>query len=511
MRRLKSWPPILRRFMDDQPILARRPGMLERTLAMGPSPQGAGRHGRRDLRARLDHQHAAIWVQARKTEIQAHETELANQRRIAYLIESYPLLHRGRHGRDRGGQRQALRQANGRYGDSARKRSQTFNQWLRFFKQAIELPPNDPEIADRHRPRLLAPRLCSLDVEHCQGDPEGGLEPRLLAEALADYRRSVDLLEELLADSPGDPKIRRYLAEALGLGNMGCCLRMRSPNPGRRVALPPRDSDQAGVAPRHQLRRRCRSLPRAHVPGELDDLLYLVSTVHVMAGMLESKRPGGGSRGLRRQLKDDLSRSPRSCRTRDSSDRRQSVGQSAHKGAASPLRPSRQRDVMLNHRLALIIDPDNAVALNNLAWSLVQCPRRTLVRPHRGLALARKAVALEPQRMEFLEHPRRGRVSCARLGHRRQHLSASRATIHRRRAYNLFFLAMTYWHQGNKKDARAMYDRAVAWTDKHKPNDPELRKFCAEAADLLGQPCVKPGQDQGRPVANADSSITHES
>ncbi len=22
-----------------------------------------------------------------------------------------------------------------------------------------------------------------------------------------------------------------------------------------------------------------------------------------------------------------------------------------------------------------------------------------------------------------------------------------------------------------------MYDRAVAWTDKHKPDDPELRKF----------------------------------
>lgn len=42
---------------------------------------------------------------------------------------------------------------------------------------------------------------------------------------MGDYRRSVDLLEKLLADSPGDSKIRRFLAEALGLGNLGCCLR----------------------------------------------------------------------------------------------------------------------------------------------------------------------------------------------------------------------------------------------------------------------------------------------
>ena len=37
-----------------------------------------------------------------------------------------------------------------------------------------------------------------------------------------------------------------------------------------------------------------------------------------------------------------------------------------------------------------------------------------------------------------------------------------------------------------------MYDRAVAWTDKNKPDDPELRGLHAEAAALLGQPGPKP-------------------
>ena len=68
-------------------------------------------------------------------------------------------------------------------------------------------------------------------------------------------------------------------------------------------------------------------------------------------------------------------------------------------------------------------------------------------------------------------------------------------------SYNLFFLAMTYWHQGNKNDAREMYDRAVAWTDKHKPKDPELREFPRGAATLLGQPCTEPGSERGRGVA----------
>ncbi len=34
---------------------------------------------------------------------------------------------------------------------------------------------------------------------------------------------------------------------------------------------------------------------------------------------------------------------------------------------------------------------------------------------------------------------------------------------------------MTYWQQGSKEEARAMFDKAVAWADKDKPNDAELR------------------------------------
>jgi uncharacterized protein HemY len=48
-----------------------------------------------------------------------------------------------------------------------------------------------------------------------------------------------------------------------------------------------------------------------------------------------------------------------------------------------------------------------------------------------------------------------------------------------------FFLAMAHWRVGVKDKARDFYDRAVQWTDKNKPGDETLRRFRAEAAELL--------------------------
>ncbi len=53
-------------------------------------------------------------------------------------------------------------------------------------------------------------------------------------------------------------------------------------------------------------------------------------------------------------------------------------------------------------------------------------------------------------------------------------------------ANDWFFLAMAHWQLKNKEEARKWYDKAVAWTEKSKPDDEELRRFRAEAAELLG-------------------------
>jgi serine/threonine protein kinase/Flp pilus assembly protein TadD len=48
-----------------------------------------------------------------------------------------------------------------------------------------------------------------------------------------------------------------------------------------------------------------------------------------------------------------------------------------------------------------------------------------------------------------------------------------------------FFLAMAQWQLDHKDDARAWYDKALHWMRDNKPKDPELLRFRAEAADLL--------------------------
>ena len=47
------------------------------------------------------------------------------------------------------------------------------------------------------------------------------------------------------------------------------------------------------------------------------------------------------------------------------------------------------------------------------------------------------------------------------------------------------FLAMAHWKLGEKKEARASYERARVWLSKHPPSADQAR-FRAEAAALLG-------------------------
>jgi hypothetical protein len=49
-----------------------------------------------------------------------------------------------------------------------------------------------------------------------------------------------------------------------------------------------------------------------------------------------------------------------------------------------------------------------------------------------------------------------------------------------------FFLAMAQARLGNKDEARKWFDRAVLWMEKNSPKDEEMRRFQAEAAEVLG-------------------------
>jgi Tfp pilus assembly protein PilF len=52
-------------------------------------------------------------------------------------------------------------------------------------------------------------------------------------------------------------------------------------------------------------------------------------------------------------------------------------------------------------------------------------------------------------------------------------------------SFDWFFLAMAHWQLGQKDKARQWYDRAVQWMDRNQPKNEELRRFHAEATQLL--------------------------
>jgi uncharacterized protein HemY len=48
------------------------------------------------------------------------------------------------------------------------------------------------------------------------------------------------------------------------------------------------------------------------------------------------------------------------------------------------------------------------------------------------------------------------------------------------------FLAMAHARLENGNEARAWYDKAIAWIEEHRPDDEELGRFREEAEELLG-------------------------
>jgi hypothetical protein len=45
---------------------------------------------------------------------------------------------------------------------------------------------------------------------------------------------------------------------------------------------------------------------------------------------------------------------------------------------------------------------------------------------------------------------------------------------------------MAHWQLGQKDEARKWMDQAVEWMDKNQPQNDELRRFRAEATQMMG-------------------------
>jgi serine/threonine protein kinase/Tfp pilus assembly protein PilF len=150
-------------------------------------------------------------------------------------------------------------------------------------------------------------------------------------------------------------------------------------------------------------------------------------------------------------------------------------------------RQDKLHQAIAEYREAIRLKPDYASAHNNLAWGLVLSPRNPPRDYQEGLAHARRAVELESNvftlnTLALAEY---------RMGHWNESLAASHQSMAIKNGgtgngWDWFLVAMVQGRKGDKDEARKWFDRAVDWTRRHDPDDPELLQFWSEAAELLG-------------------------
>ncbi len=159
------------------------------------------------------------------------------------------------------------------------------------------------------------------------------------------------------------------------------------------------------------------------------------------------------------------------------------------------------------------LDPASVTAHNSLAWLLATSPDPQMRDPARAVGLARRAVELENK--DGLLRNTLG-VAHYRLGDWRGALASLRQSLELRQggdSFTWFFLAMTHWQLGEKREASDWYGRAVRWMEQNAPalaKDPsygeQLGRFRAEAADLLGA-YARPGFWDAKAVADCTEAI----
>jgi tetratricopeptide (TPR) repeat protein len=120
---------------------------------------------------------------------------------------------------------------------------------------------------------------------------------------------------------------------------------------------------------------------------------------------------------------------------------------------------------------AIEVHPGRADFGNQLAWLLATCPDPKSRDPKRAVELCEKAVLLAPKD-GFI----RNLVTLAK---------SNELLDGKELSFNAFFLAMAHQKLGNQAEARRWNDKAVQWMDKNKPEDEELLRFRAEAAELI--------------------------
>jgi serine/threonine protein kinase/Tfp pilus assembly protein PilF len=144
-------------------------------------------------------------------------------------------------------------------------------------------------------------------------------------------------------------------------------------------------------------------------------------------------------------------------------------------------------------RAAVAARPNSAELHNGIAWDLATSPDAQFRDLRLALELASRAVELAPNEGFYwntlgVAHYRAGdwHGAIAALG---KSMTLGKGGD----SYDWFFLAMACWQLGRRDESHDWYERAVRWTAEHQPQNEELVRFRAEAERVLQVERPAPG------------------
>jgi tetratricopeptide (TPR) repeat protein len=297
------------------------------------------------------------------------------------------------------------------------------------------------------------------------------------------YRQVLELMEARVADAPREPALRKDLMNARA--NLGALLK----NAGRleeaagefrrAVAITDALAAEFPEEPYYQyLRAKCWSnlgTVLRRFPGHREEGIRLHRQAIQACTVLVAKFPE------HRPYRTELVRSHFALGIALGLAGRWKEAEQAYETALAQCRDLPRHDD----------DNQPASVHNELAWLLATCPDAAVRDGAKAVALARKAVELEPKG----EYWNTLGVAHYRAGNFKEGVAALETSMKLRNggdSSDWFFLAMAHWQLGDKEQARRWYDKALGWMLQHRPKDEELCRFRAEAEALLGPPATPP-------------------
>jgi Flp pilus assembly protein TadD len=124
--------------------------------------------------------------------------------------------------------------------------------------------------------------------------------------------------------------------------------------------------------------------------------------------------------------------------------------------------------------------------VHNLTWFLADCPATQFRDPTQAVKLAKELLQFAPQSGHYWRVLGVAQYRAAQSKDAIASLQKSMEILAGGESRHWFILAMIHAQLGNKTEARKWYDQAVEWMEKNEPRHEQLRRYRAEAADLLG-------------------------